>query len=119
MKSLLEEIREQPPHIREVFMWVCVVITFSVVSFAWFRSTTKQIIAMVNPDQVEVSSGLAQNTSPFATIFSSVKDLQANIGELFNFANKSTSLEIQGSNTTQTKNLPLPPQKLPLSKNKK
>ena len=60
MKQLLQEIRNQPPHIREIFMWLCVVISFSVVSFFWFQSTAKEFVALVNPEKAEASRALAQ-----------------------------------------------------------
>lgn len=121
MKSILEEIREQPPHIRELFMWVCVVITFSIIGFAWFRSTTKQFVALLHPEQIEQNQALAKakenKVTPFATIFSSIKDLTANIGELFNLAKKANNFEIQGKTSTNNEK-PVQPRRLPLSGNK-
>lgn len=117
MKSLLQEIKEQPEHIRHVFMWVCVVIVFSVVGFVWFKSTEKKFVALLNPEQAQESQALAekaktQTPSPFATIFSSWGELKANISELF--LGKQASFDVNNSGVKPTEE-PLPPQKLPLS----
>ena len=120
MKSIFQEIKEQPPHIREMFMWVCVVITFSVIGFAWFKSSIKQFVALLNPELVQETQVLAQKEppSPFATLLLSFKDLAANIGELFDFSGSAHNLEI-----INVPNLPkaeinqpsISPQKLPLA----
>jgi hypothetical protein len=115
MKSLLEEIRQQPEHIRHVFMWLMVVICFSVIGFVWFRSTSKQFVALLHPetaqDQALADSNKPKQPSPFATIFNSFKDLQANISELI--SGKPASLDINNGQNTQTEIVP--PKKLPLS----
>lgn len=121
MRSIIKEIREQPPHIRELFMWVCAVITFSIIGFAWFKSTTKQFVALLNPEQALGNRALAKAdenkvTAPFATIFGSLKDLRANIFELFNLAKKSRSFEIENGSSENLS--PVRPQKLPLSDTK-
>lgn len=119
MKSILDEIRQQPPHIREIFMWVSVVITFSIIGFAWFRSTTKQFVALLNPNEIQQTSQFAkeEKISPFSTFTSSLKDLRANLGELFNLAKRQNNFEVQGGKEVNTQE-PILPQKLPLSGNK-
>jgi len=116
MKGILEEIKEQPPHIREIFMWVCVVMTFSVIGFSWFRSTTKQFVALVNPEQARQDQMLAQNapksSSPFATISKSFDSLKASLAELFNFAGKTNNIQIENDQPRVEPNL------LPLSGNR-
>lgn len=117
MKSLLQEIKNQPPHIRKIFMWLMVVITFSVVGFIWFKNTEKRFVALLNPEQAQESRALAekikaQTPSPFATIFSSWSDLKANLSELFLGKQSNFSVENGG---TGAKEEQLPPQKLPLS----
>jgi hypothetical protein len=117
-KSIWQEIKEQPDHIREVFMWVCVIAVFSVIGFSWFRSTSKQLVALVNPEQAQqdqIASAKEDSTSsPFATISKSWKSLTANIGELFNFTQKSNDIQIN------SKRLPVvEPNVLPLSADKK
>ncbi len=118
-KSLLEEIREQPEHIRHIFMWTLVVITFSIVGFTWFRSTQKKFVALLNPEAAQEAQVLAaktkpQSSSPFATIGNSLKDLRANISELFSGQQldfKLNSAKVQDQEI-------LPPQKLPLGGDK-
>lgn len=95
---MLDEIRSQPPHIREIFMWACVVIVFSVVGFVWFRSTSKQFVALLHPEEAEERALAEKNSdsnqadagqpSPFATIFESISDLRANISELLTGSKK-------------------------------
>ena len=118
MGGILHEIKQQPEHIRKAFMWVLVVITFSVVGFVWFRNTEKRFVALLNPEQAQESRALAEKTkaqtpSPFATIFSSWDDLKANISELFLGRQSNFSVD---NGRTGPKEEPLPPQKLPLSK---
>lgn len=117
MKKVIEEIRAQPEHIRHIFMWVCVVIVFSVVGFVWFRNTEKRFIALLNPEQAQEERALAEKTktqipSPFATIFNAWKDLRANISELILGKQSEFSVDKGGIGS---KEVPLPPQKLPLS----
>ena len=120
MKGILQEIKSQPPHIRELFMWVCVVITFSVIGFAWFRTTTREFVALLNPEEATVTQGLAAGgkptgqPSPFATIYTAGKDLFANIGELFNFSGRN-NFEIKNTNVTTTPTPTIKPQPLPVS----
>jgi cytosine/uracil/thiamine/allantoin permease len=117
MKSLLKEIREQPEHIRHIFMWVCVVIVFSVIGFIWFRNTEKRFVALLNPEQAQEERALAEKTknqspSPFATIFSAWSNLKANISELI--LGKHLEFDVNNSRTGLEEKQ-LPPQKLPLS----
>ena len=119
MKSLIKEIREQPEHIRHVFMWVMVLITFSVVGFAWFNSTQKKFVALLNPEAAKADQMLAaknkpQGFSPFATISNSIKDLQANISELFS----GQQLDLNLNNVKVQNQEVLPPQTLPLGGDK-
>ena len=74
MRGILYEIKQQPEHIRKAFMWVLVVITFSVVGFVGFRNTEQRFVALLNPGQAQEERALAEKTkiqtpSPFATIF--------------------------------------------------
>lgn len=123
MKTLLEEIRNQPAHIREVFMWLCVIITFSVVSFFWFQSTAKEFVAIVNPQQAEQDRVLAEKNnseqqSVLATIGQSAGNLKASIAELLGFATEGSGnvLEFTGEQTYRSN--PVPPNLFPVSKDK-
>ena len=115
--GILDEIKEQPEHIRHVFMWVLVVITFSVVGFAWFRNTEKRFIALLNPEQVQEERALAEKNKtnvplPFATIFNAWDDLKANISELILGRQSEFSVDNGGNGPKEEL---LSPQKLPLS----
>ena len=99
-------------------MWACVIVVFSVVGFSWFRSTSKQLVALVNPEQAQqdqmAEAKQGNTSSPFATISQSWKNLTANIGELFNFTQKSNDIQI-----TNQKLPEIEPNLLPLSADKK
>jgi|SRR3989344_8212024 len=122
LKELLEEIRNQPEHIRHIFMWLCVVITFSLVGFVWFRQTTKQFVALMNP-QAEQERVLAEKEkeeaerqanagqpSPFASILDMFGGLRANISELLAGPEKNVT-NLKPSRIQET----IPPQKLPIA----
>ncbi len=117
MKDLFQEIRSQPPHIREIFMWACVVIVFSVVGFVWFRQTTKQFVALLHPEEAqeralaEAEQKKTKQPSPFATIFSTIGDLRANISELLAGPKPNTDVD-NGRSAPEEQ---LSPQKLPIS----
>ncbi|MEX1064125.1 MAG: hypothetical protein WD898_01515 [Candidatus Paceibacterota bacterium] len=120
MRGVIREIRQQPEHIRELFLWVLVVMFFSVIGFTWFRSTEKRVVALLNPEQAEVARVLAEekksNTpTPFATIFSSFGELKANISDLFSGL---PSEEFELTNRARSEAEAVPPQKLPLSEDK-
>ena len=94
MRKLIEEIRQQPHHIREIFMWVMVVITFSVVGFVWFDSTRTRFLALVNPEEYQDTRAFAaapDSDSPFAAIGRSFRNLKANIADLFDGKNDSSA----------------------------
>src|SRR3989338_7416144 len=102
--KLLQEIRQQPEHIRHIMMWLCVVTTFSLVALVWFRTTQQRLVAMLHPaEKLEAPAGdrfadrdlrkmeeertrqLAEARkapSPLASIFNSFNFLRASIGEL-------------------------------------
>ncbi len=117
---LLDEIRRQPEHIRHTFMWLCVVIVFSLVSFVWFRSTQQTFVAMLHPEEIQQlkeQNRLAQEAgqSPLANLWSSWGALRASLTELvtgpsLDLVNKETV------NPDQPKTAPV--RSLPLSGNK-
>lgn len=115
MKNILDEIRQQPPHIREIFMWLCVIIVFSVVGFAWFRTTAKQFVALLHPEQNQerVFAQRKETQSPFATLFLSLKDLKETITDIFDFSKEKGVFEIQNKSDLEIE--PIIEQALPLS----
>lgn len=102
-------------------MWVFVVIIFSVVGFTWFRSTEKQFVAMLNPEQAQEQRILAEKNkakegpSPFAMIGNSFSGLRASIAELF-LGIKSNDFEIRNEGIKPA--VSVPPQELPISDEK-
>lgn len=118
MRTLLEEIRNQPAHIREIFMWLSVVIVFSAVSFFWFQSTAKQFVALVNPQKAKDDRALAQKNkleqqSVLAVIGQSADTLKDGIAEFFGFTEDKTT-EFIGSYRSE----PIPPNLFPTSNDK-
>lgn len=82
--KLLDEIRRQPSHIRKIFMWCMVVITFSVVGLTYVNSTRRQIVALMNPQESSsVEEPTAPQRSPFALVGDMVASLRANISGIF------------------------------------
>lgn len=105
--KLLDEIRQQPLHIRHLFMWTMVAITFSVIGFLWFQETKNNFVALLNPKQQQEQTAVASEPSPFSAIGRSLKSLQANISELFR--GKPATQDA----TSQPSFSPVIPQRLP------
>ena len=78
---MLKEIRQQPDHIRAVFMWLSVFIVFSLVLFVWLQGFQQKLALMLDPSLE--GSAVADAGSPFAVIGDSFDDLGATIGDLF------------------------------------
>lgn len=83
--KLLDEIRSQPLHIRKVFMWTLVVVSFIVVGLFWFQGAQQNVVALLGnaqpgADQSAPSDNVA---SPFALIGGSWAGLRADISGLF------------------------------------
>ncbi len=116
--SLLKEIKKQPEHIREVFMWLCVVIVFSFVLLAGLRQTEKNLIALVNPEKIgaETPSRLVKKNvkSPLSALGSYFSELRASIADVFNFKFGQSVREIEKDKTKPE----IPPALLPLSGSK-
>ena len=120
--KILEEIRQQPEHIRHVFMWLGVVITFSLVSFVWFRSTEEKFVAMLHPEEYKQLQALHQlaakqtenGPSPLASLRDSFSFLRASLGELL--GGRSTTYQtgnpvVPSTPPTDYRFLPLSPEK--------
>lgn len=110
MKSIIREIREQPLHIRKLFMWSLVIVSFSALGFVWFQGTRQNVLALMGnlPDkaQVEHKDNVA---SPFAVIFNSVSSLRADLAGLFSGDSKASKEARQ-----QPSQSPIPPRSLPV-----
>lgn len=123
IKELIKEIRQQPEHIRSLFMWSFVVIVSSVIGFVWFRNTQREFVALLNPERAQENRALASNNdqnntpSPFASIGSVFGGFMANISELVNIK-KTNNFEITNSYNSQLDSRPITPHKLPTSGDK-
>ena len=105
--KLLDEIRQQPHHIRKIFMWSMVAISFSIVGLTYVNSTKKQIVALMNPqDAPSTGEPAIPQRSPFALIGDAFSSMRANISELIG-RNKQEPI------TSQVTPTPVPAQKLP------
>ena len=97
--SILDEIREQPEHIRKIMFGFCVITTISIVGVIWYRSLEKNLFALLNPDEMANQPKYAQTSSGlFGDIGSTFKDLG---GTIFNFIGiKSEPNNIENSSDT-------------------
>lgn len=110
MKSLIREIRQQPLHIRKIFMWTFVVITFSGIGYLGFQQTTGNFVALLNPKTAAEQEAVPDtNASPFALIRDSWQSLRASIGNAFSNQDLFDQVRQQPSVA------PVVPQKLPVN----
>ena len=80
---MLKEIRNQPEHIRAIFMWLSVFIVFSLIIVVWAGSFQQKLILLLNsPDKTP----LAKQESPLGVIGKSFSDLKAVILDLTGLA---------------------------------
>ena len=105
--KLLDEIRQQPLHIRKTFMWVMVTLTFSSIGFLWVNATKDKVVALLNFDaQEEQDLDEPKGASPFAFLKESWDSLKAQISA------PGTKKETIAPSTSDTPE-PIPPQELP------
>ncbi len=87
--SLLNEIRRQPRHIRELMFAFSVVITVSLVGLMWFRSFEERLFVMMNPDPAKQEKFFAErekNAPIFvAVVQNSYSGLKALVSDMFLF----------------------------------
>ncbi len=132
MSKLLQEIRQQPEHIRHIMMWLCVVITFSLVGFVWFKSTQAKFVAMLHSEEVRQEidptrfadrdvkkltelavKNAKEPESPFASIGNAFSLLKASIIDLMGSSKTEFDLEKKRDsakgifNQSNNKGLPL------------
>lgn len=105
MSKLLEEIRKQPEHIRHTMMWLCVVITFSLVAFVWFRSTQAKFVALLHSEEIreEIDPRRFVERIPESQNLAEVKKEQslfASIGKTFSLL-KASIVDLVGASTNE------------------
>ena len=121
--NMLKEIREQPEHIREIFMWLSVLIVFSLVGFVWAKSFQERIVVLLNPEttpEVAEEESFASSVAPFGVIKNSVASMRdgvANLSALFGFLQKTPNAEEIDSAFRKSQEI-TEPRLLPLTENK-
>lgn len=84
---LLDEIRKQPRHIREIMFGLSVITTLSLVGLVWASSFQNSMYALLNPAEESPASSrhLAdeQSSSPLALLGRFWQDMRASIVGLF------------------------------------
>lgn len=109
---MLKEIRNQPEHIRALFMWLSVFIVFSLVIFVWANSFQQKLALLLNPEE---KTETAKQESPLAVISGGLNDLRATIVDLFGLASgRKNELEIK-SNLEDRFGSKIEPNLLPVS----
>lgn len=109
---MLREIRQQPDHIRALFMWLSVFIVFSAIMFVWISSFQQKLVFMLAPTE---EKALVERESPFAVIGSSVEDLKATVLDLFGLAKGIKEQEEVIKNMEQRVEQKIKPRLLPVS----
>lgn len=86
--SLLNDIRKQPRHVREIMFGLCVVITVSLVGMIWFRSFEEDVFVMLNTDeqiQAKFYAERDKNAPIYANLVNAVGGLRAVLYDAFGF----------------------------------
>lgn len=111
--SLLDDIRSQPKHIREMMFAFCVIITVSLVGLIWFRSFEEDLFVLINPDPEKQAQFFADRDKNTPTLIASVNNtlavLRGTISEIFLLGSDNADNEDSISKSDQkTYLLPLP-----------
>ena len=80
--SMLERIREQPKHVREIMFGFSVVIAVSLVGTLWFRDFRTDIYALMNPEEVSQEKFFVQNSGENQSLFSSLGETMGDISSV-------------------------------------
>lgn len=114
--SLLDDIRNQPKHIREMMFAFCVIITVSLVGLIWFRSFEEDLFVLINPDpekQAQFYANRDKNTPVLLASFNNtLATLRGAVSEIFLLGSDNVDKEESISKSSQkTYLLPLPGKK--------
>ncbi len=118
MKKIIQEIRNQPPHVRELATVLCTIVVVAIVGLVWFRSFQKDIYAMLNPDQQPQAQDklfAQQSKSLFGSILQVFSDGKAQISNLFS---NSSQTDITNNPTASTVPSNIQAHPLPVSNSK-
>src|SRR5258708_11021835 len=100
MKKLIHQIRQQPPHVRELASLLCTIAVVAAVGFVWFHSFQHDIYAMLNPgDQKDAQDQYfaAQSKSLFGSIFDTLSAGKAQISDLLSGKGSVTTVKSNAS----------------------
>lgn len=115
--SLLDDIRSQPKHVRELMFAFCVIITVSLVGLVWFRSFEEDLFVLINPDiekQAQFYANRDKNTPILLASFNNtMATLRGAVSEIFLLDSDNVDKEESISEPSQkTYLLPLPGNRL-------
>ncbi|OGN10039.1 MAG: hypothetical protein A3J46_04230 [Candidatus Yanofskybacteria bacterium RIFCSPHIGHO2_02_FULL_41_11] len=112
---LLEDIRNQPRHIREIMFGFCVVITVSLVGLIWFRSFEEDLFVLLNTDPKKQEQFFAERSKNTPTLVASMRTsydgLRAAISTLLLFEGGEEIENKKSGSTDKPYLLPLPGKK--------
>lgn len=87
--SILQEIRNQHPIVRQVMYWLSIIGTLGIIGFFWLTSAQRNLFFALNTDQSArdqfVAEQNAQVPQPLALISKGLGSLTASIGSLLGF----------------------------------
>ena len=103
--SLIEEIHNQPPLVRQVMYWMALVMVLGVIGFFWVTTAQKNLYFAIHPDPAERAQFVAQQDAhipqPLATISKVFGSLTASMGGLLGFDNSQGFDKQSGTDHTQ------------------
>lgn len=118
---MIKKIREQPEHIRAIFVWLFVFISFSLIFSIWFRSLNTKLSFLLNPTEENIKK-TKKEKSPYALIKENISNLTSSLLGLLNL--KENKIEIINNNINKGKDkkilrpVIIKPNILPLSEEK-
>ena len=92
--SLLNDIRKQPRHVREIMFGLCVVISVSLIGMIWFRSFEEDVFVLLNTDEAVRAKFYAErekNAPIYANMINAVGGLRATFYETLGLLEDSNS----------------------------
>ena len=111
--SLLDDIRKQPRHIREIMFGLCVVITLSFIGMIWFRSFEEDVFVLLNTDEnirAKFYAEREKNAPVYANLTKAMGELRATIYSTLGFIEDYGSngvINVKGDFEGKTYELPI------------
>lgn len=66
--KFLDDIKNQPQHVREIMFGLSVFITILLIGMVWFRSFQKNLYVLMNPEE-DFEKALAVENAPVPSLF--------------------------------------------------